>query len=233
MIRFAGRAIFLTLAASLLAFPLTATASAQDAPLLTGKAAFGDWHRDAPGVRRKITVSDLPRPFATGPPTMLRALSEGQELRRRSLRPVSASICSPRISTDPRALRIAPNGDVFVIELEPGRVRVLRGSDGQARRTDQVFASGLDQPFGIAFYPLGSDRSGSMSRTRVQSLYPYRNGDIKAAGPAELVVSDLPYTAGHRRAARPRHARHRFLRTTASRCLSPRSGIERWPAGHG
>jgi len=30
--------------------------------LLTGKAAMGDWTGDAPGVRRKITVADLPPP---------------------------------------------------------------------------------------------------------------------------------------------------------------------------
>jgi len=33
---------------------------AEDAKLLTGKAAMGDWTGDAPGVRRKITVADLP-----------------------------------------------------------------------------------------------------------------------------------------------------------------------------
>src|SRR4030095_15401258 len=29
---------------------------------LSGTAAMGDWTRDAPGVRRKITVNDLPPP---------------------------------------------------------------------------------------------------------------------------------------------------------------------------
>src|SRR5580658_9453396 len=32
---------------------------------LTGQAAFGDWSTDAPGVRRKIVVADLPEPFET------------------------------------------------------------------------------------------------------------------------------------------------------------------------
>src|SRR5438270_9691867 len=39
----------------------TATAAEHDS-LLTGKAAMGDWTADAPGVRRKITVQDLPAP---------------------------------------------------------------------------------------------------------------------------------------------------------------------------
>src|SRR6266568_91223 len=37
-------------------------AAAENDKLLTGKAAMGDWTSDAPGVRRKITVQDLPPP---------------------------------------------------------------------------------------------------------------------------------------------------------------------------
>src|SRR5947199_936997 len=37
-------------------------AAAETGTLLTGKAAMGDWTSDAPGVRRKITVQDLPPP---------------------------------------------------------------------------------------------------------------------------------------------------------------------------
>src|SRR5205814_1276260 len=31
--------------------------------VLTGEGAMGDWNTDAPGVRRRITVADLPKPF--------------------------------------------------------------------------------------------------------------------------------------------------------------------------
>src|SRR5215475_6285291 len=37
----------------------------QNAKLLSGKAAMGDWTTDAPGVRRKITIEDLPAPSST------------------------------------------------------------------------------------------------------------------------------------------------------------------------
>src|SRR5690242_5614880 len=33
--------------------------------VLTGQAAQGDWTTDAPGVRRRLTVADLPAPYAT------------------------------------------------------------------------------------------------------------------------------------------------------------------------
>src|SRR5262249_35121130 len=102
---------------------------AQPAPvflwgLFFGKAAFGDLRTDAPLVRRKIT--DLPQPYATrsasNPPRVV-------------AKPVSAA---PRVPPgfqvelfasnlrDPRTVRVAPNGDIFVAESEPGRIRVLR-----------------------------------------------------------------------------------------------------------
>ena len=59
---------------------------------------------------------------------------------------------------DPRMVRVAPNGDIFIAESEPGRIRVLRAADGAANpSSNEAFASGLDQPFGIAFYPSGPD----------------------------------------------------------------------------
>jgi hypothetical protein len=36
--------------------------------VLTGKAAFGDFHTDAPGVRRHITATDVPPPFSSESP---------------------------------------------------------------------------------------------------------------------------------------------------------------------
>ena len=32
---------------------------------LTGQAAFTDYSQEHPGVRRKVTVADLPQPYAT------------------------------------------------------------------------------------------------------------------------------------------------------------------------
>ena len=100
--------------------------------LLVGKAAFGDWRTDAPLVRRKIT--DLPPPYATrsasNPPRVI-------------ARPVSAV---PRVPPgfqvelfasnlrDPRTVRVAPNGDIFIAESEPGRIRVLRAADGASSK---------------------------------------------------------------------------------------------------
>ncbi len=52
---------------------------------------------------------------------------------------------------NPRWMTVAPNGDVFCVESNPGRVTVLRDTTG-AGKADfrRVFATGLELPFGIA-----------------------------------------------------------------------------------
>src|SRR6202042_1919106 len=58
----------------------------------------------------------------------------------------------------PRLLRVSPSGDLFVAESQAGRVRVLRAADGATEAAqNEVFAAGLDKPFGIAFYPPGPE----------------------------------------------------------------------------
>src|ERR1700759_5451038 len=49
-------------ACSAVIFFATSAMHAQSAPLLTGDSAFTDWNQEAPGVRHKITVADLPQP---------------------------------------------------------------------------------------------------------------------------------------------------------------------------
>jgi glucose/arabinose dehydrogenase len=164
--------------------------------LLVGQASFGDWRADAPLVRRKIT--ELPPPYATrsasNPPRVI-------------AKPASAV---PRVPPgfqvelfatdlrDPRVLRVAPNGDIFIAESELGRIRVLRAADGAAKpSSNDVFASGLDEPFGIAFYPSGADPQWIyVANTKSVVRYPYRSGDLKASGKAEVIVRDLPHARG-------------------------------------
>ncbi len=44
---------------------------------------------------------------------------------------------------NPRTLRTAPNGDIFLAESDPGRIRVFRGLTGDGK-------AGTDQPFSPA-----------------------------------------------------------------------------------
>ena len=96
------------------------------------------------------------RPRPTSPSTTAPAWLPGQRTPGQ-LRPRASKWSSmPPVSTIPRLLRVAPNGDLFLAESETGKIRVFRGvtPDGKPQQTS-VFAEGLRQPFGIAFYPLG------------------------------------------------------------------------------
>ncbi len=77
----------------------------------------------------------------------------------RRLPPVSKSNCLPTGLDDcPRKIIAAPNGDIFVAESHAGDIKVFRGitGDGKPQQTE-TFATGLKQPYGIAFYPPGAN----------------------------------------------------------------------------
>ena len=94
---------------------------------------------------------------------------------------------------NPREIRTAPNGDLFVAESEPGDVKVFRGtgSDGRAAQVE-VFASSLKKPFGIAFYPpVPNPQWVYIGNTDSVVRFPYKNGDLKATGSPQK-IADLP-----------------------------------------
>ncbi len=190
-------ALFACLAA--LAAASAPSIGAEDGKVLSGAAAYGDWRADAPGLRRKLTPADLPAVLATPPagnPSEVAARPPG------ALPKVPAGFSVSLFAhglTEPRILHAAPNGDVFVAESAAGRIRALRAPDGAATAaTAEVFAAGLDRPFGIAFYPPGPNPTAVYVATRTQILrFPYRSGDLAASGPAEVVVPALPGGGGH------------------------------------
>jgi glucose/arabinose dehydrogenase len=178
--------------------PSGAPESSQKPPVigrtLTGLEALGDWTTDAPGVRRRITTADLPKPFAT------ESVDNGPGVAGR---PADAWPKAPagfkvdqfaaNLST-PRLIRTAPNGDIFVAESYSNRVRVLRPSaDGATPQNNEIFASGLNKPFGIEFYPSGPNpQYVYVANTDSVVRFAYQNGDLKARGEAQTIVPDLP-----------------------------------------
>ena len=61
-----------------------------------------------------------------------------------------------------------------------------------------VFATGLPQVYGIAFYPPGPDpRWVYIATVGSVRRIPYRNGDLAASRPAEIVVPSLPEGGAH------------------------------------
>jgi glucose/arabinose dehydrogenase len=170
-----------------------ASASAPDHPVLTGQAAFTDALHESPGTRRHLTWADLPAPAPD------QSVDNGPSV---VARPANAWPIAPKgfkvdlYSTgldNPRLLRVAPNGDLFLAESETGKIKVFRGvgADGKPQQTS-VFATGLHQPFGIAFYPSGPNpKYVFVGDTDEIVRFPYQSGDLVARGPQENIV-ELP-----------------------------------------
>src|ERR671931_572916 len=103
--------------------------AAEPAQALKGEQAMAGWRQDEPGVRRLLTERDVP--------------------------PVGKETIGPS-AVVPMPARAAPNGDLFLAESGANQVRVLRVASGTGKpERDEIFATGLRQPYGIAFYPLG------------------------------------------------------------------------------
>ena len=156
-----------------------------------GRAAFTDYRHEQPGTVRKITIADLPQAYAT------RAVDNGAHLVPRPANAWPQALPGFTVTeyatglTNPRLVRTAPNGDLFVVESEPGRIRVLRGIDayGHAEKME-VYATGLTQPFGLAFYPPGPNPAYLyVGNTNSVVRFPYHNGDMKASGKPEMLVA--------------------------------------------
>ncbi|PYK24563.1 MAG: sorbosone dehydrogenase, partial [Verrucomicrobia bacterium] len=169
-------------------------AAVENGALLTGKAAMGDWTSDAPGVRRKITVQDLPAPssnaLAINRPHVVDRPTDTQP----KVPPGFKIELYASGFRDPRFLLTAPNGDIFVVESRANQIKVLRDSnaDGKPDRTEIFAEHDLNKPFGIAFYPPGGDPQFLyVANTDGVIRFPYRNGNLKARGPAQKLAAHL------------------------------------------
>jgi glucose/arabinose dehydrogenase len=169
------------------------------AQTLTGPAAFTDYSKEEPGVRRKVTVEDLPAPYATA------AANNGAVIAPRPDGVWPKTLPGFKVEQfatgleEPRLMRMAPNGDIFVAESSAGKILVFRGmgKDGKAGQME-TFATGLKSPFGINFYPSGPNPKWVyVGNTESVVRFPYKSGDLKAGGPAETLTA-LPGPGGHR-----------------------------------
>jgi glucose/arabinose dehydrogenase len=169
-------------------FPAAAAIAALGA---AAPGPFTDYRGEAPGTRHRITAGDLPAPYES------ESVNNGPSLVKR---PDGAWPQAPKGFKvelyaegleNPRQIRTAPNGDVFVAESKPGRIRVLRGvaPDGKAK-TVAIFAEGLEKPFGIAFFPPGpKPKYVYVGDTGEIVRFAYKNGDLKARGKAERIAA--------------------------------------------
>ncbi len=114
-----------------------------DSKTITGQAAFTDYSQEHPGVRRKITVADLPEPkeaesVDNGPTVVPRpdgAWPQAPAGFRVQLYAGSSTSDAKGPFTEPRLMRTAPNGDIFLADSHGDKIVVLRGvgADGKAQ----------------------------------------------------------------------------------------------------
>ncbi len=196
------------------AFAQKAPAPLPPPPLLTGQAAFTDWAQQHPGVRHKITTADLPAPnpaeavdngpnvvprpinawpiapssfsvtlYAGGDSTPLERSASGEHMK-----------LSSGTFTQPRFITTAPNGDLFLADSGAGTIFILRGIAPNGRAaTIEKFATGLDHPFGITFYPSGPNPQYVYigNATTIQR-FAYKSGDLHATAAPQTIVPDIP-----------------------------------------
>src|SRR5690242_6550263 len=171
------------LSALLVHVPLLLVASlacAQTAEVRTGAAAFDDWKTDAPGVRRLIRPSHLPAPKATDPEGSVGSNAKLIDAPPGALPKVPDGFTVQVFATgfkQPRTLRIAPNGDIFLSESGSGRVLLFRANGASSTpATAEVFAENLDRPYGIVFQPPTDPQYVYVAAANQVVRYPYRSG---------------------------------------------------------
>ncbi len=177
--------------------PAPAASARSNAP--PPKPPFTDYRFEKPGTIRHITLRDLPAPFATP------SASNGPEVVARPEKAWPKAPSGFKVSlyatglNNPRLMRTAPNGDIFLAETNGGNIKVFRGitRDGKPEQV-QVFATGLNTPFGIAFYPLGPNPQWVYVANMDSVVrFPYHNGDLTSTGPPQH-LADLA-SGGHHR----------------------------------
>ena len=162
--------------------------------VLQGQSAFASHTNVKPGVWRHLTPADLPKPGATpSSPNFPKLVAKPADAWPQAPEGFKVELYASGLD-GPRIIRTAPNGDLFVAETRINEIRIFRGitADGKPKET-ATFASGLKQPFGIAFYPPGPNPQWVyIGNTDGLVRFPYKNGDLKASGPAETLVTGIP-----------------------------------------
>jgi glucose/arabinose dehydrogenase len=156
----------------------------------------GDWRADAPGIQHHVFLSELPAPFVTRSTTKIPKIIPAHGYRPQV--PPGFKVELFAVLRAPRMMRLAPNGDIFVVESALGKVKVVRPSGDSTTAAAVIeFAANMHMPFGMAFYPPGSDPQYLyVAETDSVVRFPYRNGDFYPRGPGERIIVGLP-TEGH------------------------------------
>ena len=181
-----------------LTFPACAQNGKNAQSAASPQAPFTDYRYEKPGTIHKITAKDLPAPYATNSASnWAKVVDRPKNAWPQAPAGFKVELFAAGLD-EPRKIMTAPNGDIFLAESHSGEIKIFRGitADGKPEQTS-IFATGLDRPYGIAFYPPGpKPEYVYVGETGAVLRFPYHSGDLKATGKSEHIAS-LPSGGGH------------------------------------
>ena len=182
----------------LLTFPACAQSGKNAQSAASPQAPFTDYRYEKPGTIHKITAKDLPAPYATNSASNWAKVVDRPKNAWPQAPPGFKVELFAADLDEPRKIITAPNGDIFLAESHSGEIKIFRGitADGKPEQTS-IFTTGLDRPYGIAFYPPGPNPEYVyVGETGAVLRFPYHSGDLKPTGKSEH-IANLPSGGGH------------------------------------
>jgi uncharacterized protein (TIGR03437 family) len=98
---------------------------------------------------------------------------------------------------DARFMAVAPDGDIFVAQPDPGQITILRPDPNGGVPQQFVYASGLTGPQGLAFSNVNGMTWLYVGETTQISRYAYNNGDTMAPADRQVLVTNLTGADAH------------------------------------
>ncbi|SEB51056.1 PQQ-dependent sugar dehydrogenase [Terriglobus roseus] len=189
----------LVIAGCLSVLVLTSASRAVGQTVKTHEAAFETWSDEKPGNRVLLTYADIPAPHPEESVARFPAI-----VARNGAVPIAkpgykVTLYAEGDFKQPRLVRTAPNGDLFVVDVAAKTIVVLRGvgPDGKAAQRAVFADTGMDRAFGLSFWPAKNPKYVYVGNISSVVRFPYTPGQMKASGPAEVIVKDLPGAGGH------------------------------------
>ena len=131
-----------SLVITLLSSAVLAETTRSDRDVLKGPEAFGSWQKDKPGVRRLLKPEDQP-PVGESTSNPIQIVKRSKHAKPIAPKGFSVDLIASGLA-EPRVIRVAPNGDLFVADSEANTIRVYRVPTVRTGPVkSDIYASGL------------------------------------------------------------------------------------------
>ena len=97
--------------------------------LVTGQQAFSDYKKEKPGLFHKITVADLPKPYDTkSSANFPKVVPKPDNMWPMAPPGFKVELYVHEGLSEPRQIRMAPNGDFFVADSSAKDIKIFRAA---------------------------------------------------------------------------------------------------------